>query len=196
MAVERSWLLAGLCLLAGYAFGNFMAAEIVARCLAGTGVRAVGDGTPTIANLEKAMGKPAGLAVAIGDVLKTVLICWFCYRLAAPELEERAILYGGMGVLLGHVWPLWLHGKGGSAAPVVCTWVILYLPVTGALCCLAGGIVSIGTGHKALGLVLIPFLATPLAWMQFGVANGGLMLVVGLLLGAQQWTSLSPEKKQ
>ena len=45
MEWEKSWILAGLCLTAGYALGNFLAAEIVARCLAGTGVRSLGSGS-------------------------------------------------------------------------------------------------------------------------------------------------------
>lgn len=186
MESEKSWILAGLCLTAGYALGNFLAAEIVARCLAGTGVRSLGSGRPCAANVTKSLGKAAGLAVVTGDILKTILVCWFCYRLAAPELEERAILYGGLGVLAGHVWPLWLHGRGGGAAPVFCTWLTLYLPITGALCCLAGGVVAVGTGSNSQGILLIPLLAVPVAWLQFGRESGVLVLAAGIVLVWQQ----------
>lgn len=193
--IEKNWLLAVLCLAAGYAFGNFLAAEIVARCLAGTGVRSIGNGTPSPANLARSLGKPAGLAVVAGDILKTILVCWFCYRLAAPELEERAVLYGGLGALAGHVWPVWLRGRGGAATPVLCTWLTLYLPITGALCCLAGAVVVAGSGNPTWGVVLIPLLAAPVAWLQFGWESGILVLAAGLLLVWQRRRSFSHRKR-
>lgn len=196
MEWETSWLLAGLCLAAGYALGNFLAAEIVARCLAGTGVRSLGNGSPRAADVARKLGKAAGLAVMAGDILKTILVCWFCYRLAAPELEERAVLYGGLGVLAGHVWPLWLRGRGGSATPVFCAWLTVYLPITGALCCLAGAVVATGTGNTAGGILLIPLLAAPVAWLQFGRESGVLILVAGLVLVWQQRNFFGPRKKK
>ena len=38
--------LRGLCLLAGYLFGGFLTAEVVARCTAGVSARDIGTGTP------------------------------------------------------------------------------------------------------------------------------------------------------
>ena len=38
---------------------------------------------------------------------------------------------------------------------VSCTWLILYLPITGALCCLAGGGAVLLSGYLPLGAVLI-----------------------------------------
>lgn len=182
MTTEQQWLLKSLCLLAGYALGSFLTADVVAHCLAGVGVGKVGNGQPSAANIAKCLGRPAGLAVTVGDILKTILACWFCYKLAAPELEHLAILYGGLGAVLGHVWPLWFHGRGGQGATVACTWIVLYLPITGALCCLAGLVVVAGTGRRSWGAVLIPALAIPVAWVQFGIQSGLAMLAVTFLL--------------
>lgn len=182
MTEEQLWMLKVLCLLAGYAFGGFLTAEVVARCMAGVGVSKIGTGRPSAANIARCLGRPAGVAVTVGDVLKTILACWFCYKLAAPELEHVSILYGGLGAVLGHIWPLWYRGRGGKGAAVVCTWIILYLPITGGLCCLAGLVVVAGTGRRSLGAVLVPALAIPVAWVQFGIQSGMAMLTVTLLL--------------
>ncbi len=56
-----------------------------------------------------------------------------------PELGHTALLYGGLGAVLGHNWPIWHKGRGGKGVAVTCAWLMLYLPVTGVLCCLAGG---------------------------------------------------------
>lgn len=183
MFTEQSVLLMGVCLLAGYAFGNFLTAEIVARCLAGVGVRTLGNGSPSAENIAIVLGKPAGIAVLAGDILKTAALCWFCYRLAAPELGERAVLYGGVGLVVGQIRPLVFRGRGAPAAAIICTWLVAYLPVTGVLCNLAGAVVVFGTGNRLLGSMLVPLLAVPVSWMQFGPQSAVLILAVALL----QW---------
>ena len=130
--------LRGLCLLAGYLFGGFLTAEVVARCTAGVSARDIGTGNPGMANIATHLGKKAGLLVLAGDVIKTAAACWFCHQLA-PELGPTALLYGGLGAVLGHNWPIWYKGRGGKGVAVTCAWLMLYLPVTGVLCCLAGG---------------------------------------------------------
>ena len=63
--------LRGLCLLAGYLFGGFLTAEVVARCTAGVSARDIGTGNPGMANIATHLGKKAGLLVLAGDVIKT-----------------------------------------------------------------------------------------------------------------------------
>ena len=135
--------LRGLCLLAGYLFGGFLTAEVVARCTAGVSARDIGTGNPGMANIATHLGKKAGLLVLSGDVIKTAAACWFCHQLA-PELGLTALLYGGLGAVLGHNWPIWYKGRGGKGVAVTCAWLMLYLPVTGVLCCLAGGVAANG----------------------------------------------------
>ena len=124
--------LRGLCLLAGYLFGGFLTAEVVARCTAGVSARDIGTGNPGMANIATHLGKKAGLLVLAGDVIKTAVACWFCHQLA-PELGLTALLYGGLGAVLGHNWPIWYKGRGGKGVAVTCAWLMLYLPVTGVL---------------------------------------------------------------
>lgn len=182
MSGENTLLLGSLCLLAGYAFGCFPCGDVAARCTAGAGIRRIGNGRPSPENIRRHLGKKAWLGVVAGDVLKTLLACWFCYSLAAPELEYAAMLYGGLGVVLGHSWPLG-GVRGAGMAPVLCAWVAASLPVSGVLCVLAGGVVVAGTGYGALGLVVIPLLAVPVAWLQCG-AGGALALAAAAVVTA------------
>lgn len=164
--------LRGICLLAGYLLGGFLTAEAVARSLTGKSARALGTGNPGMANITAQLGKAAGFAVLAGDVAKTVLAVWFCVRYAAPELGRTAVLYAGLGAILGHNWSVWHGFHGGKGVAVTCTWLILYLPVTGLLCCLAGGAAVLLWGYLPVGAVLIPLLAIPLAGMQYGTEAG------------------------
>ena len=108
--------LRGLCLLAGYLLGGFLTAEVVARCTAGVSARDIGTGNPGMANIATHLGKKAGLLVLAGDVIKTAAACWFCHQLA-PELGLTALLYGGLGAVLGHNWPIWYKGRAARAWP-------------------------------------------------------------------------------
>lgn len=197
MSPEQTYLLKGLCLLAGYAFGCFLAAEIVTRCIAGIGAQAIGNGKPDAGNIGTHLGEMAGWAVLVGDILKTVLACWFCYQLAAPELEHTALLYGGIGVMLGHLWPIWRRGRGGNPAGIVCTWLILYFPITGALCCLAGFVAGLGTGKKEVSVLLSALLSIPVAFLQFGLQSGcGATFVSAILLWKYSRKSITRNREK
>lgn len=112
--------LRGLCLLAGYLFGGFLTAEVVARCTAGVSARDIGTGNPGMANIATHLGKKAGLLVLAGDVIKTAAACWFCHQLA-PELGPTALLYGGLGaVLLTGYLPVGAVLIAALAVPVGC----------------------------------------------------------------------------
>ena len=171
-----------LCLAAGILFGSFLTAEYVARRLTGQSARALGSGNPGMANIMATLGKGPGFAVLAGDVAKTVLACALCRLVLAPQLGHTAILYAGAGAILGHNYSLFHKGRGGKGVAVTCTWLILYLPVTGALCCLAGGLAVLVWGYLPLGAVLIPALAVPVAFVQYGAEGGVIMLLAAAMM--------------
>ena len=104
------------------------------------------------------------------------------WLLAGPVLGHTALLYAGAGAISGHNYSLWHKGWGGKGVAVTCTWLILYLPVTGALCCLAGGLAVLGLGYLPLGAVLIPTLAVPIAWVQYGPESGIILLLAAAMM--------------
>lgn len=165
--MEWKWIMRGLCLLAGVAFGisGRMARELVRS-----------GQTPGNAQPDR----PLWTALLLEDLLKTVLACALCAVLLAPELEEEAALYAGAGVLLGHMGAE--RKRDGRTAAIVCAWVVLCLPVTGAVCLLAGLTMALGTGRFGWGAALVPALAVPVAWLQFGIRSSLFMLAAFLLL--------------
>lgn len=171
-----------VCLLVGYLLGSFLTAEFIARRLTGKSAKELGSGNPGMANIMATLGKGPGFAVLAGDVLKTVLACWLCWLLAGTVLGNTALLYAGAGTILGHNYSLWHKGWGGKGVAVTCTWLILYLPITGVLCCLAGAFAVLGLGYLPLGAVLIPTLAVPLAWIQYGTESGLVVLLASAMM--------------
>lgn len=191
MSDEQGLLLRVLCLVAGYVFGCFPCADVAARCVAGAPLRFVGDGSSRTSNIRRYLGKTAVAGVVTGNVLKTWLSCWFCYKLAAPELEYAAMLYAGFGVLLGHSWPLVGNHRGGQGGVVVWAWVAACLPVSGILCVLAGAVVALGTECGVLGALAVPLLAVLVAWLQYGAPSAGLMLAAALIVAWQYRAELA-----
>ena len=102
----------GACLLLGYVLGSVMTAEPVARITVGKSIREIGNGNPGFANVLLHLGKPAGAAVLLGDVVKTAAACWLCAVLF-PSLKGIAILYAGLGAVLGHDFPPLARGGKG-----------------------------------------------------------------------------------
>ena len=78
--------LRGLCLLAGYLFGGFLTAEVVARCTAGVSARDIGTGNPGMAKGGS------------GDVLAGMLGALLC-QMPARDAVQTAV---------------WLHGRAGD----------------------------------------------------------------------------------
>ena len=177
----------GACLLLGYVLGSVMTAEPVARITAGKSIREIGNGNPGFANVLLHLGKPAGAAVLLGDVVKTAAACWLCAVLF-PSLKGIAILYAGLGAVLGHDFPP--LARGGKGVTVTCTWLVLCLPVSGALCCLAGGALTLAVGYLPVGAVFIAAAAVPLGWVQYGREHAAVLLVSALVMLSRHYRGL------
>ena len=92
--------------------------------------------------------------------------------------------------MLGHNWPIWYKGRGGKGVAVTCTWLMLYLPVTGVLCCLAGAVAVLLTGYLPVGAVLIAALAVPVGWLQYGTEAGIVLALNAVIMVTRHWAGL------
>lgn len=171
-----------VCLAVGYGFGSLLTAELVCMLVSGHRARQIGDGNPGMANVMMHLGKLAGFAVLAGDLLKTAAACGVAYFVAQPAIGHAALLYAGLGTILGHNLPLWSKGRGGKGVAVTCGWLVLYLPAAGALCCLGGGLLVLWLGYLPLGAVVIPLAAIPAAWLRYGTESGLGMTLAAIMM--------------
>lgn len=103
-----------LCLVIGYIFGLFQTGYIYGK-LHHIDIRSYGSGNSGTTNALRVMGKKAGLVVFAGDFLKTVFACLLVRILLRDNpSQEMYVLYAGLGVVLGHNFPCYLHFKGGK----------------------------------------------------------------------------------
>lgn len=110
-----------LSVLIGYGFGIFQTAYIYGK-LHGIDIRTVGSGNAGTTNTLRTFGKKAGLLVFVGDCVKSilaVLFVWLIFRTSHPEILPCLKVYAGLGAILGHNYPFYMHFKGGKG--VACT---------------------------------------------------------------------------
>ena len=103
-----------LCLVMGYVFGLFQTGYLYGK-MNHIDIRNYGSGNSGTTNALRVLGKKAGLIVFAGDFLKTVFACLAARIIfkASPD-TDLYVLYAGLGVVLGHNFPCYLHFKGGK----------------------------------------------------------------------------------
>lgn len=99
------------CLLVGYIFGCFQSAYIFSKTFKKPDIRNYGSGNLGTTNASRILGIKFGFAVFVFDVLKAVLSCLLAKYLFKHDL---AIIWSGLGVILGHDFPFFLKFKGGK----------------------------------------------------------------------------------
>lgn len=112
-----------IAVLIGYIFGNFMSAMFVGKFYLHQDPTKFGSGNPGTANVGAVFGKKAGIMTCVGDLLKTLLAIGLVYAIYRQYL---LIAYTGLGVVIGHCFPIMNHFKGGKAVAVMAMTTVLY----------------------------------------------------------------------
>ncbi|MDY4105882.1 MAG: glycerol-3-phosphate acyltransferase [Oscillospiraceae bacterium] len=169
-------------LLIGYMLGNFLTAEAVSRLMAGKSAFSMGSGNPGMLNTVRNLGKGWGVVVLAGDFAKTALACALSAALF-PAAWETAVTYGGLGAVLGHLFPFWHRFRGGKGVACTGTAALCRSLIWGGAACLAGlAAVLIVPRHKtAAGALVIPAVFSLLSFRCFGPETGCIWLILTAL---------------
>lgn len=152
-----------VCLAVGYLFGIFQTGYIYGR-VHGIDIRKYGSGNSGSTNALRVMGKKAGLTVFAGDFLKTMIPCMAvrCIFKNQPDYAYVYMLYIGLGVILGHNYPFYLHFKGGKGIAAT-AGIILSIDWRLTVLCLAVFILIVAvTRYVSLGSLVVSVIL--LAW--------------------------------
>jgi len=96
--------------LIGYILGCFNFAYIIGR-LKGIDIREKGTGNAGASNVFISMGKGFGVLTAALDILKGFLAVYICRRVF---LSAYCPYIGGVFAVIGHIFPFFMHFKGGK----------------------------------------------------------------------------------
>lgn len=108
------WPFVVLTLVIGYLLGDLNGAVWVSHWMKDD-VRTHGSGNAGLTNFIRSYGAHYALLVIAVDALKAVAACLIGGFLLKPyglQLEGKAL--GGLAVMLGHVFPAFLHFRGGK----------------------------------------------------------------------------------
>ncbi|MCT4544188.1 MAG: glycerol-3-phosphate 1-O-acyltransferase PlsY [Vallitalea sp.] len=98
-------------LLVGYLIGCFQSAYIISRIKGKLDIRKYGSGNAGTTNVIRVIGWKAGIVTFIIDVCKAALGVYICTLIFKDTLMGY---YAGVGVVMGHNWPVFLGFKGGK----------------------------------------------------------------------------------
>ena len=112
-----------LCALLGYFAGCFSPSYLLSR-RRGFDIRTFGSGNAGATNMMLAAGLKPGLVVMALDVSKAFVVT-FPLRLLLPPL---CAALAGLLCVLGHIFPVFLHFRGGKGTACLCGTVLGLTP--------------------------------------------------------------------
>ena len=99
-------------LLVSYFLGSFPTGFLIGKYLKNIDLRFVGSGSTGATNVFRNVGKWPALFVFIIDVGKGLI----AVKIAQYYTDQNLIeVLAGTFAISGHIWPIWLKGKGGKA---------------------------------------------------------------------------------
>ena len=160
--------LAFFILLGSYLLGSFPSGFLYAKNLKGIDLRYVGSGSTGATNVLRNIGKWPALIVFILDVLKGFIAVKIAYFLLSDNIFQ---VLAGLFAITGHIWPIWLKGKGGKA---VATGLGMFIALSWKV-----GLASFGTFLIVISLTQIVSLSSIAAalllpvymWINIGTFN-------------------------
>ncbi|MCH4184812.1 MAG: glycerol-3-phosphate acyltransferase [Eggerthellaceae bacterium] len=144
------------CIIIGYAWGNILTADLVARHQLHASAFDIGTHNPGMANIGHLLGVRWALVVLAGDIGKTAAACVISWLLFAPALGNLAVLYAGCGAVIGHNLPCWHHARGGKGVTVTCVTIVLFDPLIGLISLVLGLIAVYASHYLCVGAIVIP----------------------------------------
>ena len=135
-------------IIIAYLLGSIPSAVWIGKKYYGIDIREHGSKNAGTTNMLRVLGRRAALPVFLLDFLKgfvavtlTEILKYDAYINDMWLINIKIIAV--FAAVLGHIFPIFAGFRGGKGVAVTCAWLMLYLPVTGVLCCLAGGVGAI-----------------------------------------------------
>lgn len=187
-------------LLVGYGFGSFSTGYVVGK-MSGHNIQSEGSGNIGTTNALRTMGAKGGALTFAGDLLKafipTLLVRFvFCPNMGyGPEMTYLMTMVIGLGVVIGHNFPFYLHFKGGkgiavSAAVIVASssnstigWIMIGIGLALFI------IVVAITRYVSLGSLIVVWYFPVYVMLQY--CDIGNPMFIGLLALALVFTLLA-----
>jgi glycerol-3-phosphate acyltransferase PlsY len=155
----------------GYVVGSLPLGYLAARRWAGVDLRRVGSGNVGAANTLRVSGPSLGVLVMVADVAKGVTAVALAGR-AAPDAEA---VTAAVAAVAGHIFPIWLRGRGGKGVATACGAFAMLAPAATACAAAVFVLTTWATRLVSAGSV-VATVTLPLAAAALGASSA---IVIG-----------------
>ena len=108
-----------LIIFTSYLLGSLPTGFLIGKYLKNIDLRNIGSGSTGATNVLRNVGKLPALFVFLIDVGKGLIAVTIAKEFANQDLIDSNQGYmevlAGISAISGHIWPIWLKGKGGKA---------------------------------------------------------------------------------
>ncbi len=168
-----------ICLIIGYGFGCFSTAYVIGKAN-NIDIRNYGSGNAGTTNALRTLGWKAGFLTFIGDAIKAIIPVLLVRFVIQDDVYGQLLpLYTGLGVVLGHNFPFWLHFRGGKGIAATGGVMLAFDWRLGIAALILFLIVVIVTRYVSLGSLMISLLFP--VWVLFLYPGDLHMFLVSLV---------------
>jgi acyl phosphate:glycerol-3-phosphate acyltransferase len=115
-----------LIFLGAYLLGSIPMAYLVVKLVYKADIRKYGSGQVGGSNVYRSFSKKLGILVGIYDLAKGALIVWIASLLGLGIASQ---VLAGIGVVIGHNWPVFLHFNAGRGLAATIGVALFLLPM-------------------------------------------------------------------
>ncbi|MCK5737510.1 MAG: glycerol-3-phosphate acyltransferase, partial [Spirochaetaceae bacterium] len=178
-----------------YLFGSVNFAIIFTRLVSGEDIRTLGNKNPGASNMGRVVGSGWGILVLILDALKAIIVIlparlWLFNQ--GTSIDYGVLYLMGIVAVLGHIFPIWYHFKGGGGVSTMLAVSLWFVPLEFTISILSGGLLALTFMRKKgnwltqwspiFFITLTPFLTMILNFFV------DIPVWKGISLGGHPWT--------
>ena len=112
-----------------YLIGSIPFSVLIPKLLGKADPRTVGSKNPGTTNVYRASGMVCALCVAISDILKGMIPVYLALHYI-KDVGSIAAVWVGLGCVIGHLWSIFLGGKGGKGVATSAGVLLPFMPLT------------------------------------------------------------------
>lgn len=173
--------LLGMLAVAGYLLGSIPFGLLITRAMGVGDIRKIGSGNIGATNVLRTGRKGLAAATLLLDAAKGAVAV-----LIGLQFGATGVLVAGLAAVLGHLFPVWLHFKGGKGVATGLGVLIAASPLAGAAACLIWLLVAKFSKFSSAA-ALVAFAASPI--LVAFITRDPQRLLLAFLVAALVWVS-------
>jgi len=185
-------LIALIAIVAAYLLGSVPFAMVSSRLFGLADPRTYGSKNPGATNVLRSGNKAAAIVTLLGDLLKGWAAVFLAQRYGgAHGLESGSVALIALAVFLGHLYPVFLHFKGGKGVATAAGVLLALDPVLGLATLATWLLIAFALRYSSLAALVAAAAAPMYAFFLWG--SDVLLLAVGVIAMAligKHWPNL------